>query len=208
MFKHWAQYIFFHLHFSVVNHWEKLKCIERTLQLTNFWMFIIIKNEYIDVESKYNFIRIWEYWHTKWNGFLGKKIMKKRIGIEQSICHLDLHYFFVGIIKQLLHLPTRSTILGLWNMKFNYYKEQSLELAMVKHKLESGTSFGAKCMKWFETKDTIMEIKLALLDQIHFPTCMHITMWAIMKEDHNWMVRAKLNEFRKLPMIKETICSF
>lgn len=66
--------------------------------------------------------------------------MKKRIRIEQSICHLGLHYFFVGIIKQLLHVPIRSIILVLWNMKFNYYKEQSLELAMVKHKLEGGTS--------------------------------------------------------------------
>jgi hypothetical protein len=101
-----------------------------------------------------------------------------------------------------------STILVLWNMKFNYYKEHPLELAMVKHNLEGGTSFGNKHMKWFETKDTIVEIQPALLDQIHFLACMYITMWAIVKEDHNWMVRAKLDEFRKPLTIKEIICSF
>jgi hypothetical protein len=63
-------------------------------------------------------------------------------------------------------------------------------------------------MKWFETKDTTIKIQLALLDQIHFPTCMYITMWAIMKADHDWMVKAKLNEFRNLPTIKEIIFSF
>jgi len=31
---------------------------------------------------------------------------------------------------------------------------KALELAMVKHNLEGGTSFGTKHMKWFETKDT------------------------------------------------------
>jgi hypothetical protein len=105
------------------------------------------------------------------------KWIPRRIRIEWLICHLSLDYFFVGIIKQLLCLPTMSTILVLWNMKFNYYKEQPLELAIVKHKLKGGTSFRTKCMKWFETKDTTMEIQLALLDQIHFPTCMYITMW-------------------------------
>jgi len=53
-----------------------------------------------------------------------------------------------------------------------------------------------------------MEIQLALLDQIHFLACMYITMLAIMKEDHNWMVREKFNEFRKLPTIKKIIFSF
>jgi hypothetical protein len=101
-----------------------------------------------------------------------------------------------------------STILVLWNMNFNYYKEKPLKLAMVKHNLKGGTSFGTKCMKWFETKDTTMEIQLALLDQIHFLACMYITMLAIMKEDHNWLVRAKFNEFRKLPTIKKIIFSF
>jgi hypothetical protein len=79
---------------------------------------------------------------------------------------------------------------------------------MVKHKLEGGISFGTKHMKWFETKDKIVEIQLALLDQIHFPTCMYITMWAIVKEDQDWMVRVKFNGFCKLPTIKEIICSF
>jgi hypothetical protein len=117
-------------------------------------------------------------------------------------------FFFVGIIKQLLHLPTTSTILyyGTWSSIIT--RNRPLELAMVNHKLEGGTSFGTKRMKWFETKDTTIEIQLAWLDQIHFPACMYIIMWAIMKEDHNWMVRAKLNEFCKLPMIKESICSF
>ncbi len=49
-------------------------------------------------------------------------------------------------------------------MKFNYYNEQPLELTIVKHKLEGGTSFGSKHMKWFETKDTIVDIQFALLD--------------------------------------------
>jgi hypothetical protein len=32
-------------------------------------------------------------------------------------------FFFVSIIKQLLRLPTMSTIFILWNMNFNYHKE-------------------------------------------------------------------------------------
>jgi hypothetical protein len=134
--------------------------------------------------------------------------VKGKKGIEESICYLSLDYFFVGIIKQLLHLPTTSTILyyGTWNSIIT--RNRPLELAMVKHKLEGGISFGTKHMKWFETKDKIVEIQLALLDQIHFPTCMYITMWAIVKEDQDWMVRVKFNGFCKLPTIKEIICSF
>ncbi len=65
---------------------------------------------------------------------------------------------------------------------------------MVKHKLKGGMSFGTKCMK-SKTKDTIVEIQPTLLNQIHFPTCMYITMWATIKEEHAWMIGAKLDEF-------------
>jgi hypothetical protein len=52
MLKRWAEYFFFHLHLSVVDHWEKLECIERTLQPTNFQVFITIFKKYIDKKSK------------------------------------------------------------------------------------------------------------------------------------------------------------
>jgi hypothetical protein len=52
MFKCWAQYIFLHFHLSVVDHWEKLKCIQKILQPTNFRMFLTRKEEHIDEESK------------------------------------------------------------------------------------------------------------------------------------------------------------
>jgi hypothetical protein len=51
---------------------------------------------------------------------------------------------------------------------------QPLESTMVKHKLEARLTFGAKRMK-FKIKDTNVEIQPTLFDQIHFPTCMYIT---------------------------------
>ncbi len=54
---------------------------------------------------------------------------------------------------------------------------------MVKHKLEVGSSSGAKRMK-SKMKDIDVEIQPMLLDQIHFPTCMYITMWIAKKEKH------------------------
>jgi hypothetical protein len=68
-----------------------------------------------------------------------------------------------------------TTILVLWNRKFNYYKEQCLELAMGKHKLEVVSSSGTKKMK-SKTKDTNVEIQHGMLDYIHFPAYMYITM--------------------------------
>jgi hypothetical protein len=86
--------------------------------------------------------------------------------------------------------------------------------AMVKHKLEVGSTFGAKRMK-FKTKDTNVEIQPTLLDQIHFLACMYITIWAAKKEEHAWMVIAKLNDFCQfnwniinLLVVKEIICNF
>ncbi len=55
-----------------------------------------------------------------------------------------------------------------------------MELAMVKHKLKVGLFFGTKRMK-FKTKHIDVEIQLVLLDQIHFPVYMYITMWAAKK---------------------------
>jgi hypothetical protein len=48
---------------------------------------------------------------------------------------------------------------------------------MGKHKFEVVSFFIIKRMK-SKTKDINMEIQLAMLDQIHFPTCMYIMMWA------------------------------
>jgi hypothetical protein len=49
-------------------------------------------------------------------------------------------------------------ILELWNIKLiKYYKEQHLELAMGKQKLEDFSYFRAKRMK-FKTKDIDVEI--------------------------------------------------
>ncbi len=60
-----------------------------------------------------------------------------------------------------------------------------------------------------------MEIQLALLDQIHFPTCMYIRIWATKKEEHAWMVVAKFDDFYSfdwnkidLPIMKKIIYSF
>jgi hypothetical protein len=49
----------------------------------------------------------------------------------------------------------------------------------------------AKRMK-SKTKDTYMEIQLAMLDQINFLACMYITMWATKKEENTWMIEANL----------------
>jgi hypothetical protein len=70
-------------------------------------------------------------------------------------------------------------IVVLWNMEFNYYKEQPLKSTMVKHKLKIGSSSRAKWMK-SRTKDTSMDIKSI------FPTCMYIMMWVVKKEEHAW----------------------
>jgi hypothetical protein len=51
---------------------------------------------------------------------------------------------------------------------------QPLESTMVKHKLEARSTSGAKRMK-FKIKDKNVEIQPTLFDQIHFPTCMYIT---------------------------------
>ncbi len=68
---------------------------------------------------------------------------------------------------------------------------------MGKHKLEVALSFGAKRMK-SKTKDTNMEIHPMMLDQIHFSVCMYITIHVAKKEEHTWMIEAKLNNFRLL----------
>ncbi len=54
-----------------------------------------------------------------------------------------------------------------------------------------------------------------MLDQIHFSVCMYITMWGTKKEEHAWMIEAKLDNFRSfdwniidLLTIKEIICDF
>lgn len=85
---------------------------------------------------------------------------------------------------------------------------------MVKHKLEIGSSSKAKKMK-SKTKYTNVEIQSALLDQIHFLVCMYITMWASKKEEHAWMIEAKLDDYcwfnwntSNLPIVKEIIYSF
>jgi hypothetical protein len=54
---------------------------------------------------------------------------------------------------------------------------------MGKHKLKVVLSYGVKRMM-FKTKDTDVEIQLAMLGQIHFLTCMYITMWVAKKEEH------------------------
>jgi hypothetical protein len=110
--------------------------------------------------------------------------------------------------------PTMNVIFISWNREFNYYKEQPLDSTMVKHKLKGGMSFGTKCMK-SKTKYTIVEIQPTLLNQIHFPTCMYITMWVAINKEHSWMIGVKLDEFCRLnwntidlPTIKEIICNF
>jgi hypothetical protein len=47
----------------------------------------------------------------------------------------------------------------------------------------------------FKTKDTYVEIQLAMLDQIHLSMCIYITMWASKKEEHAWMIEAKHQTF-------------
>jgi len=51
--------IFFsHPHLNVANCWEELKCIKKTLQSTDFWMFIIVQNEYINEDLEHKFLRV------------------------------------------------------------------------------------------------------------------------------------------------------
>jgi hypothetical protein len=85
---------------------------------------------------------------------------------------------------------------------------------MGKHKFEVALSFGTKRMK-FKIKDTYVEIQFAILDQIHFLTCVYITMWAAKKEDHMRMIEAKLDNFCLLDynivdllIVTEIICGF
>jgi hypothetical protein len=157
-------------------------------------VFTTIERKYISEELEHSFLKVWKYWHAKQSGKLVERTIEEEVGIEESIHHLGLNYFFVGVIKQPIRPPTVRTILVLWNREFNYYKEQPLESVMVKHKLEVGSSFRAKRMK-SKMKDIDAKIQLALLDQIHFPTCMYITMWATKKEEHAWMIEAKLDDF-------------
>lgn len=65
---------------------------------------------------------------------------------------------------------------------------------MGKHKLEVMLSSRAKKMK-SKTKDTDMEIHPTMVDQIHFSMCMYITMQATKKEEHAWVIEAKLDNF-------------
>lgn len=44
-------------------------------------------------------------------------------------------------------------------------------------------------------EDTNVEIQPTLFDQIHFPTCMYITIQVAKKEEHAWMVATKFNDF-------------
>ncbi len=113
-----------------------------------------------------------------------------------------------------MHPPTVNVIFILWNREFNYYKEQPLDSTMVKHKLKGGMSFGTNCMK-SKTKDTIVEIQPTLLNQIHFPTCVHITIWAAINEKHVWMIGVKLDEFCRLnwntinlPWLRKSFATF
>ncbi len=85
---------------------------------------------------------------------------------------------------------------------------------MGNHKLEVVSSSKAKKMK-SKTKDTNVEIELAMLGQIHFLTCMYIAMWAIKKEEHAQMIKEKLDDFYQLDQntidlhaVKQIICDF
>jgi len=67
--------IFFsHPHLNVANRWEKLKRIKKTLQLTCFRVFIIVKKEYINKKLEHSFLKVWKYWHVKQN----KKLIEKQ----------------------------------------------------------------------------------------------------------------------------------
>ncbi len=59
----------------------------------------------------------------KQNEKLIKITIVEEVEIEESIRHLGLDYFFIGVIKQQVCPPTVTMILMLWNMEFNYYKE-------------------------------------------------------------------------------------
>jgi hypothetical protein len=85
---------------------------------------------------------------------------------------------------------------------------------MAKHKLEVGSTSRTKRIK-SKTKDIDVEIQPALLDQINFVACMYIIIWAVKKEEHAWMVVAKLDDFRQfdcnivdLSIVKEIIYGF
>ncbi len=54
-----------------------------------------------------------------------------------------------------------------------------------------------------------------MLDQIHLPMCMYITMWVTKKEEHAWMIKAKLDNLCQfdwntidLLVVKEVIYGF
>jgi hypothetical protein len=59
----------------------------------------------------------------KQSGTLTKITTKEEVGIEKSICHLGFN--FIGVIKQPICPPIMMTILMLWSIKINYYKEQA-----------------------------------------------------------------------------------
>jgi hypothetical protein len=94
---------------------------------------------------------------VKQSGKLVEQTLEEEVGIEELICHLGHDFFLIGVIKQPICPPIVTTILVLWNKKFNYYKEQRLELAMGKHKLKVASSFGVKKMK-SKMKNTDVEI--------------------------------------------------
>jgi hypothetical protein len=49
---------FSHLHFIVVDRWEKLKHIEKTLQPIEFQVFIVVEREYINEKLEHSFLRL------------------------------------------------------------------------------------------------------------------------------------------------------
>jgi hypothetical protein len=53
---------------------------------------------------------------------LTKRTTEEELEIKELIRHLGLDYFFIGVIKRLVHPPTVMTIFVLWNKEFNYYK--------------------------------------------------------------------------------------
>jgi hypothetical protein len=50
---------FYHPHLTIADHWEKLKCIEKTLQPIDFQMFTVVEKRYINEKLKHSFLRMW-----------------------------------------------------------------------------------------------------------------------------------------------------
>ncbi len=81
---------------------------------------------------------------------------------------LNLDLFFIKLYREPLQPPSRHFVIVLYNLDFNLYKEQIVEM---KHNLESNCANATP--KWQCVKEVEKKIILEDVETINFYRCMH-----------------------------------